>query len=69
MLLWKSLTRYIWTKRTDNSAHQTLVSGQVASLHVLQKSCGDSPGFRSKNLRKFSAKIGKILLTSEKSPT
>ncbi len=25
---------YTWTKSTDNSTRQTLVSGQVASLHV-----------------------------------
>ncbi len=33
---------YTWTECTDNNAGQTLVSGQVASLHVLQKSCGNS---------------------------
>ncbi len=27
------------TECTNNSARQTLVSGQVASLHVLRKSC------------------------------
>ncbi len=31
-----------WTECTDNSIHQILASGQVASLHVLQKSCEDS---------------------------
>ncbi len=36
------LTICRWTECTDNSAHQTLVSEQVASLHDLQKSCGDS---------------------------
>ncbi len=36
------MTIYAWTECSDNSARQTLVSGQVASLHVLQKSCEDS---------------------------
>ncbi len=36
------LTIYTWTECTENSAPQTLVPKQVASLHVLQKSCGDS---------------------------
>ncbi len=43
---WESWRRVIlvftWTKCSDNSAHQTLVFRQVASLHVVQKSCGDS---------------------------
>ncbi len=56
---------YWWTECTDNSAHQALMSGQVASLHVWQKNCGDSPGFTSKIWRKFCANIGKILYTSE----
>ncbi len=57
-----SLTTYTRTECTDNGACQTLVSGQVASLHDLQKSCGDS---RAK--LKFYANVGKILVTSEKS--
>ncbi len=68
---WSTLWLYnTWTECTVNSARQILVSGQVASFHilpVLQKSCGDSRGFTSKTLRKFCANIGKILFTSEKS--
>ncbi len=56
-----TLTIYTWTECTDNSSRQTLVSGQVAGSHVLQKSCGDSPGFTSKVLRKFCAEQLTIL--------
>ncbi len=49
------LTIYTWTEFTDNSARQTLMSGQAANLHALPKSCGDSPGFKNKILRKFCA--------------
>ncbi len=31
----ETLTVYTWTENTDNSARETLVSGQVASLHIL----------------------------------
>ncbi len=50
--VYQSLTIYIWTECTDNSACQTQVSGQVVSLHVLWKSCGNSPGFKSKIFKK-----------------
>ncbi len=49
------LTMYTLTECTDNSTRQTMVSRQVASVHVLQKSCGDSHKFASKILRKFCA--------------
>ncbi len=53
--LWP-LTIYTWTECTDNCIAQTLMSGQVASLHVLQKSCWDSQARFEENVMIFVQK-------------
>ncbi len=55
-----TLTIYLWTKCTDNRARQTLVSGQVASLHVLQKSCGHSRARFEENVTIFVQKSDRL---------
>ncbi len=45
-----------WTECTSNSACQTQVFGQVVSLHVLQKSYGDSRARFLKNVTIFAQK-------------
>ncbi len=47
------LTTYTWTEDTDNNARQTVVSRQVADLHVLLVFCRKAVGIHQDSRARF----------------